>query len=288
MVGDFHSFGIFVDRRHKLFGAQRPKLSETMTSFTTLVNIDANTGSKLAKFISSKLAAEEAEGFVKQQEAFFAGKKTKESIELFLSKLDVILGLPSDQGATCGHPRVIVDLIHSHPPVACLLYLFRLSIVETEAVFQSLFSILYILGDESTENPAIVQSIISTLTSDATNSPRRRLNALLQFFNLALGVNTKYELLLGKWRVCLVWCRGAGDNRELLMSWYSYFHIRQGQRPATEDLHTARESERVGELLGLGRDAATGVAPNDRDDLFRSGTKEARLGHHSAVFEELG
>lgn len=75
-----------------------------MTSFTTLVNIDANTGSKLAKFISSKLAAEEAEGFVKQQEAFFAGKKTKESIELFLSKVDVILGLPSDQGAS----RVVV------------------------------------------------------------------------------------------------------------------------------------------------------------------------------------
>lgn len=82
-------------------------------------------------------------------------------------------------------------------------------------MFQSLFSILYILGDESTENPAIVQSIISTLTSDATNSPRRRLNALLQFFNLALGVNTKYELLLGKSRLWLAMCRGAGGNRGL-------------------------------------------------------------------------
>lgn len=90
-----------------------------MTSFTTLVNIDANTGSKLAKFISSKLAAEEAEGFVKQQEAFFAGQKTKESIELFLSKLDVILGLPSDQGATYGHPSSCA--FHQLTFVGCLL-----------------------------------------------------------------------------------------------------------------------------------------------------------------------
>lgn len=72
------------------------------------------------------------------------------------------------------------------------------------------------------------------------------------------------------------------------MSLHSYFHIRQGQRSATEDLHAARESERVGELLELGRDAATSAPPNDRHDLLRSGTEEAGLGHDCAVFEELG
>lgn len=69
-----------------------------MSSFTTLVNIDAETGTKLAKFIGSKLSAEESASFSAQQEDFIAKGETKKSIELFLGKIDVFLSLPTEQG----------------------------------------------------------------------------------------------------------------------------------------------------------------------------------------------
>jgi translation initiation factor 3 subunit M len=136
-----------------------------MSSFTTLVSIDASTGSKLALFLASKLSAKEGEVLVAKVDESISQNATKDVIDLFLTKIDIFLGLSSEQ--------------------------------EVEASFQALFSLLYTLGDESNvEDAAVVSSIVSALTADASNSARRRLTALLQFLNLSYSANTKYELLI--------------------------------------------------------------------------------------------
>lgn len=74
-----------------------------------------------------------------------------------------------------------------------------MSFVEVEGAFQALFSILYILGeDSSAESPAIIKTIIDSLVSDVSTATRRRLNALVTLFNITSAGSSKYAVLLGK------------------------------------------------------------------------------------------
>ncbi len=69
-----------------------------MSSFTTLVSIELDVGSKLAKFISSKLPEEEGNAFLSKAEQLLSSKNTKGAIDHLLSKIDVFLGLTTEQG----------------------------------------------------------------------------------------------------------------------------------------------------------------------------------------------
>jgi hypothetical protein len=69
--------------------------------------------------------------------------------------------------------------------------------LEVEGCYQALFSVIYSLGDESSESPAIIRSIISKLTSNKTAAAKRRLNALVVLFNLTFSVESKLEILNG-------------------------------------------------------------------------------------------
>ena len=69
-----------------------------MTSFTTLVSIELDVGPKLAKFISSKLSEEEGNAFLSKAEQLLSSKNTKGAIDHLLSKIDVFLGLTTEQG----------------------------------------------------------------------------------------------------------------------------------------------------------------------------------------------
>lgn len=69
-----------------------------MSSSTTLVSIDASTGSKLALFLSSKLSAKEGEVLVAKVDELISKNATKDVIDLFLTKIDIFLGLSSEQG----------------------------------------------------------------------------------------------------------------------------------------------------------------------------------------------
>jgi hypothetical protein len=68
-----------------------------------------------------------------------------------------------------------------------------------EGCYQALFSIIYSLGDESSEIPAIIKSIVNKITQDkSAASARRQLNALVVLFNLTFSAESKLEILNGK------------------------------------------------------------------------------------------
>eukprot|EP01038_Epipyxis_sp_PR26KG_P013111 gene13111-17575_t len=134
-----------------------------MTSYTTLVNVDGDTAAKLSQMISHLLPASEGTAFFSECQNYIENVQTAELIDKLLEKIDVILTIDSD--------------------------------TDLEGIFQSLFSIMYTLGDGN-ENPVVFKSIISTLTANKTLKPRFRLNALVILFNLTLTVPCKFDVLI--------------------------------------------------------------------------------------------
>lgn len=71
-------------------------------------------------------------------------------------------------------------------------------LTEVEGCYQALFSIIYSLGDESFESPAIIRSIVNKLISNKQTNTKRRLSALVVLFNLTFSAESKLEVLNGK------------------------------------------------------------------------------------------
>jgi hypothetical protein len=78
------------------------------------------------------------------------------------------------------------------------LFISLVPFLEVEGCYQALFSIIYSLGDQSFESPAIIRSIINKLVSNKKDGATRRLNALVVLFNLSFSVESKLEVLNGK------------------------------------------------------------------------------------------
>lgn len=68
---------------------------------------------------------------------------------------------------------------------------------ELEASFQLIFSIIYLQGREDEES-AMVKAVITSLTANKSQVPRRRLSVLVVLFNLIYKVESKVDILLGK------------------------------------------------------------------------------------------
>eukprot|EP00981_Chlorochromonas_danica_P016202 scaffold16029_cov179-Ochromonas_danica.AAC.2 len=66
---------------------------------------------------------------------------------------------------------------------------------ELEAIFQLIFSIIYLQGREEEES-AMVKAVITSLTANKTQVPRRRLSVLVVLFNLIYKVESKVDILL--------------------------------------------------------------------------------------------
>lgn len=156
-----------------------------MTTYTTLVNVDADIAKKLAFFISSRLLEENSTKFYEDCQKLIDEKKSAELVNKLLEQSEFILALEKDS--------------------------------EVESCFQSLFSILYSLGDASNESPAIIRSIISKLTSNKENEPKRRLGALVVLFNLTYSAESRLEVLNAV-------CSYAVDTQ--LISSISHLHTR--------------------------------------------------------------
>lgn len=135
-----------------------------MTTYTTLVNVDADTAQKLASFIASKLPTPEASNQFNQECLQLIEKLSSQAlVSKLLEQNEIILALESNE--------------------------------EVEGCYQALFSIIYSLGDESSESLAIIRLIINKLTSDKAHHAKRRLNALVVLFNLTFSAESKLEVL---------------------------------------------------------------------------------------------
>jgi hypothetical protein len=69
-----------------------------MTTYTTLVNVDANIAKTLADFIASRLPEEESAKFYKDCQALIADKKSGDLVNKLLEQSEFILALEKDSG----------------------------------------------------------------------------------------------------------------------------------------------------------------------------------------------
>jgi hypothetical protein len=74
-----------------------------MTSFTTLVNIDAQAANKLAAFIASKLPGEESNTFKITCDDLIGKAETQSLMNNLLDKIQTILTLEDDLGKIYFH-----------------------------------------------------------------------------------------------------------------------------------------------------------------------------------------
>jgi hypothetical protein len=173
-----------------------------MASYTTLVNVDAETAHKLTLFVSQLLPSAEGQQFYNESKSLIDSVKTAELINKILEQSKYILAIDDETG------KLFVK--------KTILYLFILHFfTAVDGCFQSLFAVIYTLGDDNNEL-SIVKSVVSSLTSDNSQS-RLRLKELISLFNLAFSGESKYEVMNGNFIHHFFGCL------DLTISFFSHF-----------------------------------------------------------------
>lgn len=129
-----------------------------MTSYTTLVNVDAEAATKLCHFVSTKMSPEQGSEFFGVCKELIETLKTEELIHKILEQ-------------------------KSHFEKES----------DAEGIFETLFSLINALGGNN-ESQKIIKDIIASLT-DSTEKPLLRLKALTSLFNLTFAGDSKFEVL---------------------------------------------------------------------------------------------
>lgn len=129
-----------------------------MTSYTTLVNVDAEAATKLCHFVSTKMSPEKGPEFFGVCKELIETLKTEELIH-----------------------KILEQKSHFEKET------------DAEGIFETLFSLIYALGDNN-ESQKIIRDIITSLI-DATDKPLLRLKALTSLFNLTFAGDSKFEVL---------------------------------------------------------------------------------------------
>ena len=65
-------------------------------------------------------------------------------------------------------------------------------------LFQTVFSVLYTLNDDSKDTSVIISSIVNSITVNKDSKPKLRLNVLVVLFNLIFAAESKCEVLNGE------------------------------------------------------------------------------------------
>jgi hypothetical protein len=144
-----------------------------MASYTTLVDVDADTASKLAQYVSTLIGGTEGTDFNTACKKLIEDSKTEDLVAKFLQQNKAIFAIEND-GDVVGF-------------------------------FEALVSVTFTLREDIDATPVIKQ-ILKTLSEDTANKPKLRLKAMVSLFNLASG-KSKYDIIIGDlrfWHV-LVW-----------------------------------------------------------------------------------
>lgn len=134
-----------------------------MSSYTTLVNVDAEAVHKIISCIAQLMPKDEGEAFFEECNAFAEGLDANKLINKLLEKQELIFAMEQTQ--------------------------------DIEGLFQAMFSLLYTLGEGNNESPEIVNSIISAIISNQETQTKIRLSVLVILFNLLFVGETKFIVL---------------------------------------------------------------------------------------------
>lgn len=138
-----------------------------MSSFTSLVNVDADTAPKLAEFIAAQYAdASTAAAFTTECEKLIASSSYNALVLKFIEQNELILSL-ENEGDIEGYFQAIVSI----------------TLFENSA------------GGEIQENLPVIQKAVDALTSKNDLKPKLRLRILIAIFNMSFSSQSKHFLL---------------------------------------------------------------------------------------------
>ena len=141
-----------------------------MASYTTLVNVDADTATKLAQYVAHLVGGTEGPEFLSQCKALITAAKTEELVAKFLAQRAAIFGAESEQ--------------------------------DVEGCVEGIVSVLFTLRDDVDSVP-IVRQILSALAEDTSSRTKLRLRAMVSLFNLVASGPSKYDVLVAIFRYAL-------------------------------------------------------------------------------------
>lgn len=136
-----------------------------MSSYTTLVNVDADSAIKLSSLVAQLLPTEDVDAFMNECKNLIVEQKTQAFIEKILTKKDFILSEDNYD--------------------------------DIEGTFQVIFSIMFSLG-EGVNTIEIVKQMVDVLSSNSSvNTQVARLKSLVSIFNLTSSSQSKYDVFTG-------------------------------------------------------------------------------------------
>ena len=140
-----------------------------MSSYTTLVNVDADTAPKLVQIIASLLDTNDSNGFLTQCNELINTTKTSELVDVILSKKELLFNIEKDK--------------------------------DIEAIFQALVSLIFTL-EEGIDTAPIINKIMGVIKS-SNEKPLLRLKVLVNIFNLTFDSTSKYDAIISIYKYAI-------------------------------------------------------------------------------------
>ena len=141
-----------------------------MSSYTTLVNVDADTPTKLAQFISQLVGGNDGNEFNAACKALITEAKTEDLIAKFLAKKAAIFAMEHDK--------------------------------DIEGCIDAIVSVMFTLR-ENVDSVPISKQILSVLAEDTSSKTKLRLRVMVSLFNLTSVGQSKYDILIAIFRYAL-------------------------------------------------------------------------------------
>ena len=135
-----------------------------MASFTTLVNVNGDTATKLSLYISQLVGGPEGSEYITACKVLIEQQKTEELIAKFLEKKELIMGVDNEK--------------------------------DVEGCIEAIVFVMFTLR-EDVESVSIVRQILAILSDDKTTKANLRLRSMVSLFNLTVAVQSKYDVLSG-------------------------------------------------------------------------------------------
>jgi hypothetical protein len=138
-----------------------------MASYTTLVNVDADTLQKLSTFIAQLIGGAEGIEYLGGCRTLIEAQKTEDLITKFLSKKDLILSMDNEK--------------------------------DVEGCIEAMVFVMLTLR-EGVDSVAIVRQILAAINekSEKASKNKLRLRAMVSLFNLIVSGQSKFDVLSGK------------------------------------------------------------------------------------------
>jgi hypothetical protein len=136
-----------------------------MASYTTLVNVDGDTATKLSLYISQLIGGAEGNDYMTACKILIEEQKTEELISKFLAMKDLIMAVDNEK--------------------------------DVEGCIEAIVFVMFTLR-EDVDSVSIVRQILAALSSDKLVKTNLRLRSMVSLFNLTVSGQSKYDVLSGK------------------------------------------------------------------------------------------